>query len=112
MNTLGDVRISDGRRPTASPLERTVPVVEVKGVPTDPVDGHFEPDHGVGHRRTSLFDALGRWASRKYSLVPRETQYPPGRSTDEVREQNAAQMSGSELTAQAAALRQLNRPTR
>ena len=43
----------------------------------------------------SLFDALGRWASRKYSLVPRETQYPPGRSTDEVREQNAAQMSGS-----------------
>lgn len=112
VNTLGTVQIEDGKSPDGTPKERTVPVVDIAGVPTDPVNGHLNLTTVSVTDGLSLFDAVSRWASRSYSLVPRESQYPPGKSNDDVRQQNAAQMSGSELTAQAAALRQLHRPTR
>jgi len=112
VNTLGTVQIEDGKSPDGKPKERTVPVVEIAGVPTDKTDGHLNLTTVSVTDGLSLFDAISRWASRSYSLAPRETQYPPGKTNDQVREQNKAQMSGSELTAQAAALRQLNRPTK
>ncbi len=112
VNTLGTVTLVDGKGADGKPVERTVPVVDVKGVPTDPVNGHLNLTTVSVTDGLTLFDALSRWASRSYSLAPRESQFPPGQSNDEVRQQNKAQMSGSELTAQAAALRQLHRPTK
>ncbi|MFT4200393.1 MAG: PDZ domain-containing protein [Gordonia sp. (in: high G+C Gram-positive bacteria)] len=112
VNTLGKVDIDDGKTPDGKEKTREVPVVDISGVPVDPTDGHLNLTTVSVTDGLSLFDALSRWASRSYSLVPREQQYPPGQSNDEVKEQNAAQMSGSELTAQAAALRQVHRPTK
>ncbi|MFT3900713.1 MAG: PDZ domain-containing protein [Gordonia sp. (in: high G+C Gram-positive bacteria)] len=112
VNTLGNVEISDGKAPDGKKLERTVPVVDIQGVPTDPTNGHLNLTTVSVTDDIRLFDALSLWASREYSLTPRESQYPPGRSREQVKERNTAQMTGSELTAQAAALRQVHRPTK
>ncbi|WP_245548398.1 YlbL family protein [Gordonia araii] len=112
VNTLDTVKIADGKGPDGKEKLKSVPVVDITGVPTDRTDGHLNLTTVSVTDGLSLFDALSMWASRRYALAPRESQYPPGQSTDQVRKQNAAQMTGSELTAQAAALRQINRPTK
>ncbi|WP_301546737.1 PDZ domain-containing protein [Gordonia sp. X0973] len=112
VNTLSTVEVAAGKLPDGKVKTRPVPVVDIQGVPTDPTDGHLNLTTVSVSDGLSLFDALSRWVSRTETLVPRESQYPPGQSNQQVREQNNAQMSGSEQTAQAAALRQLNRPTK
>ena len=52
------------------------------------------------------------WLSGRYTVQPREQIFPPDQTTEQVQEQNQQQMSGSESTATAAALRHLDRPTK
>jgi PDZ domain-containing protein len=59
----------------------------------------------------TLFEALGKWMSSSYELQPRESYFPPDRSDDEVRQENQAQMSGSEDNAVLAAWNYLKLPT-
>ncbi len=58
----------------------------------------------------TLFGALGLWASDNYSLVPREEQFPPDKTEDQVRQENAKSFSDSQSLSEIAALRFLKYP--
>ncbi|NDK89514.1 PDZ domain-containing protein [Gordonia desulfuricans] len=90
---------------------REVPVVEITGTQVDKTDGHLNLTTVGVSDGLSLFQAIGMWMSGTYSVQPRETVYPPGQTTEQTRQQNLDQMSNSESTATAAALRFLQRPT-
>ncbi|MGW0037551.1 YlbL family protein [Gordonia sp. NPDC003376] len=90
---------------------REVPVVEIRGTQVDKADGHLNLTTVGVTDGLSLFQAIGMWMSGTYSVQPRETVYPPGQTTEQTRQQNLDQMSNSESTATAAALRFLQRPT-
>ncbi|MFW0789100.1 PDZ domain-containing protein [Gordonia sp. CPCC 205333] len=116
VNTLSDVTVADPAPGQAGKDGKTVqkqePVVMISGAELDKTDGHLNLTTVSVYDGLSLFDALGKWVSGRYALEPREQVYPPGQSNQEVREQNAVQMTDSEANAQAAALRYLHRPTK
>ena len=56
----------------------------------------------------TLFGALGLWITGRYTLVPREEQFPPDKTVDEVREENAKLFTDSQSASEIAALRWLN----
>ncbi|AZG48592.1 YlbL family protein [Gordonia insulae] len=87
-------------------------VVDITGVPTDPTTGNLNLTTVSVTDGMSLFQALGMWLSGTYTLEPRDRLFPPDRTPDEVREQNQQDMTGSEDSATAAALRYLDRPTK
>lgn len=60
--------------------------------------------------RLPLFAALGLWAEGDYALVPREDQFPPDKTVEEVNEQNAQLFAESQSAAEIAALRSLKYP--
>ncbi|MDY6809806.1 MAG: PDZ domain-containing protein [Actinomycetota bacterium] len=88
------------------------PVVDITGVPTDPTTGNLNLTTVSVTDGMSLFQALGMWMSGTYSLEPRVRLFPPDQTPDQVREQNQQEMTGSEDSATAAALRYLDRPTK
>lgn len=106
VNTLGSVDIRSGDA-TAKKS-----VVDITGVPTDPTTGHLNLTTVSVTDGMSLFQALGMWFSGTYTLEPRDRVFPPDQTPDQVRERNAADMTGSEDSATVAALRFLNRPTK
>lgn len=106
LNTLGTTKVKEK---DGAVVEREV--VQIEGVPTDPTTGNLDLTTVSVRDGFSLFDALGMWLSGDYSLTPRDQVYPPDRTTEEVLQENADQMTGSEGNATAAALRQLGRPT-
>ncbi|NMO01897.1 PDZ domain-containing protein [Gordonia sp. TBRC 11910] len=111
VNTLGDVTIDEqGKDGKVVASERQV--VDITGAQLDKTDGHLNLTTVSVYDGLNLFDALSKWASGRYTLEPREQVYPPGQSNQQVRDANAAQMSGSEAAAQAAALSYLHRPTK
>lgn len=59
----------------------------------------------------TLFEALGLWGSGSYALAPREVYYPPTKSVEDVRSEQANLMMNSEENATAAALGYLRMPT-
>ncbi|MGC4933728.1 YlbL family protein [Gordonia sp. DT30] len=101
VNTLGNIELDN----------RELPVVDISGAPTQHTDGHLNLTTVSVTDGLSLFQAIGMWMSGTYSVQPRETVFPPNQSTEETQQQNVEDMSNSESTAQAAALRYLNRPT-
>ncbi len=105
LNTLGTTKVEDD----GAVVERKV--VQIDGAPTDPTTGHLNLTTVSVRDGISLFDALGMWVSGTYSLTPRDQVYPPDRTTEQVQEENAQQMTGSEENATVAALRYLDRPT-
>ena len=56
-------------------------------------------------RSVRIFDAIAGFVDDDVMVVPRESVYPEGESTDESREQGAAQLTSSKDTSRAAALR-------
>ncbi len=56
-------------------------------------------------RSVRIFDAIAGFVDDDVMVVPRESVYPEGESTDETREQGAAQLTSSKDTSRAAALR-------
>ena len=105
LNTLGTAKVEDD----GEVVERRV--VQIDGVPTEPADGRLDLTTVSVHDGLTLFSALGKWMSGTYSVTPRDEVYPPDRTTEEVRQENTAQMVGAEENATAAALRYLGRPT-
>ncbi|MEE4021791.1 PDZ domain-containing protein [Gordonia sp. PKS22-38] len=88
------------------------PVVDIAGVPTDPTTGNLNLTTVSVTDGMSLFQALGMWMSGTYSIEPRDRLFPPDQTPDQVRERNQQEMTGSEESATAAALRYLDRPTK
>jgi PDZ domain-containing protein len=58
----------------------------------------------------TLFGALGLWASGNFSLVPREEQFPPGKTVEEVQQENAKSFEDSQSLSEIVALRYLKYP--
>lgn len=57
-----------------------------------------------------LFQALGLWATGDYALAPREDYYPPDKSVDQVRAEDAQAFRDSQSSAEIAALNHLGYP--
>ncbi|HET8657907.1 MAG TPA: PDZ domain-containing protein [Micromonosporaceae bacterium] len=58
----------------------------------------------------NLIDAVRGWFSGRTAVVPRELVYPPGRTAEEVDQENAKQFEASQTSAETAALRRLGYP--
>jgi PDZ domain-containing protein len=58
-----------------------------------------------------LFEALGLWATGRYALAPREDYFPPDKTVDEVKEQDAQAFRDSQSAAEIASLRFLDYPS-
>lgn len=89
---------------------REVPVIEVTGREADETTGSLRMTTVAVRDRLTLLDAMRYWLDPAQVVVPRDQVFPPDRSRDEVRESNAAEMVGSENSAEAAAYRYLGIP--
>ena len=88
------------------------PVVAVDGTPTYPTAGHLNMTTVAVNDGVTALSALGFWLAPDRRLVPRDTVYPPGQTTEQVDEQNTQQFAASETNAELAAMAQLALPTR
>lgn len=57
-----------------------------------------------------LFEALGLWATGRYALAPREDYFPPDKTVEQVKEQDAQAFRDSQSAAEIASLRFLGYP--
>ena len=87
-------------------------VVTVDGLPTFPTSGHLNMTTVAVTDRMTLVDVLRAWAAGERQVVPRSVIFPPGKSDDQVREENTQQFASSETNAEVAAMTQLGLPTR
>ena len=90
----------------------SVPIVEVSGREADETSGTLLMTTVAVRDRLTLVDAMRFWLDPVQVVVPRDQVFPPERSRDEVRQSNAAEMVGSENSAEAAAYRHLGIPMR
>jgi Lon-like protease len=97
-DTLGDV---DGK-----------PVVAVDGLQVFPTSGHLNMTTVSVTDRITLFNALGFWAAGDRRLVPRDQVFAPGKTEEQVEQENADAFAASEANAEIAALTKLAVPTR
>lgn len=58
-----------------------------------------------------LFAALGLWGQGEYALIPREDQFPPNLSVEQVNKQNAEMFAESQSAAEISALSYLKYPS-
>jgi PDZ domain-containing protein len=58
----------------------------------------------------TLFGALGLWATGTFTLVPREEQFPPDQTVEQVQARNAKDFKDSQSASEVAALRHLGYP--
>lgn len=87
-------------------------VVSIEGTPTFPTAGNLNMTTISVAGRITALEALGLWLRADRRLVPRDTVFPPGLSSEEVDRRNAEQFSASETNAELAALTLLALPTR
>lgn len=92
-NTLGEV---DGQ-----------PVIVIEGRQTFPTDGQLDLTTVGVQSQLTLVTALRGWFAQDLAVVPREVVFPPGRSDEQVQEQNAELMRESQNSAVTAAAREL-----
>jgi PDZ domain-containing protein len=102
VNTLGDLKDSSNGK--------MVDVVAIGGAPLDPTTGNLNLTTVSVTSNLTLFQAIGLWFSGDDELQPRDRVYPPGKSNEEVDQENKQQMTGSENSATLAALNYLGRP--
>jgi PDZ domain-containing protein len=88
------------------------PVVTVDGLPTFPTTGHLNMTTVAVSDRLTFVDVLRAWASGARQVVPRSVVFAPGKSDDQVREENTQQFATSETNAELAAMAELAIPTR
>jgi Lon-like protease len=87
-------------------------VVTVEGLPTFPTSGHLNMTTVAVTDRLTLVDVLRAWAAGERQVVPRTQIFPPGKSDDQVRDENTQQFATSESNAELAAMTELAIPTR
>ena len=86
-------------------------LITVSGRTTYPAKGTLDMTtvevFGGPGRRLSLAQVLRSWVSRTQAVVPVEQVFPPGQTSQQVKTENAAEMSESQQDATAAGLREL-----
>jgi Lon-like protease len=87
-------------------------VVTVDGLPTFPTSGHLNMTTVAVSDRLTFVDVLRAWVSGARQVVPRSQIFPPGKTDDQVRDENTQQFASSETNAEVAAMTQLAIPTR
>ena len=85
-------------------------VVDIQGVATHPTTGHLNMTTVTQRDGLTLGEALTLWFSGREQLMPRDLVYPPGKSREEVDEDNDADFQASEQSAEYAALGYLRYP--
>jgi PDZ domain-containing protein len=85
-------------------------VVDIEGAPTHPTTGHLNMTTVSQRDSLTLGEALALWFSGREQLVPRDLVYPPGKSQQEVDEDNNADFKESEQSAEYAAVGYLSYP--
>ena len=85
-------------------------VVEIDGQTTYPTDGQLNMTTVSVSDDITMFDALGKWVSGRYAIVPREEIFPPTKTEEQVEQENAQAFQDSETNAEAAALDHLGYP--
>ncbi len=88
------------------------PVVAVEGLPTYPTSGHLNMTTVAVSDRLTFPQMLRAWVASGRQVVPRAQIFPPGKTDDEVREENTQQFATSETNAELAAMTELGIPTR
>ncbi|WP_010541974.1 YlbL family protein [Dietzia alimentaria] len=104
-DTLGEVEVE-----SEEGIPEIVPVIEVTGREAGETTGSLRMTTVAVRDRLTLLDAMRFWLDPAQVVIPRDQVFPPDRSRDEVQESNAAQMVGSENSAEAAAYRHLGIP--
>jgi PDZ domain-containing protein len=88
----------------------TTRLISISGATTYQPEGQLDMTtvqvFGGPGRRLGLPDVLWSWVSRERAVVPEEQVFPPGQTQQQVKTENAAEMSGSQETATAAGLRE------
>jgi Lon-like protease len=86
-------------------------LITVSGRPTYPARGKLDMTtvevFGGPGRRLSLAQVMRSWVSPSRAVVPVEQVFPPGQTPQQVKTENAAEMSQSQQDATAAGLREL-----
>jgi Lon-like protease len=89
-------------------------LIQISGARTYPTDGHLNfvtvAYQGGPGNRIDLFTALRGWLDPDVAIVPEETIFPKDESTKQVERQNTLEMTNSQESATAAALRELRLP--
>ncbi|MCL2585468.1 MAG: PDZ domain-containing protein [Streptosporangiales bacterium] len=106
-----------GPGPTLNTLGKDAsgkPLLTVSGHRTYPTTGHLNmvtvSYMGGPGMNINIFQALQSWLSSDEAVVPESELFPPGQSAKETQQQDTAQMTGSQQTAQAAAFSTLHIP--
>ncbi len=86
-------------------------VVDIQGTPTRTTSGHLNMTTVSQRDGLTLGEALALWLSGREQLMPRDLVYPPGKSREEVDEDNDAEFRTSEQSAEYAALGYLRYPS-
>ncbi len=95
-DTLGEV---DGKQ-----------VVSVVGRPTYPTSGHLNLTTVAVTDDLSALTALRFWVDPRREVVPRAAIYPPGKTDEQIEQENTQQFTDSETRAEVAALSYLKQP--
>lgn len=85
-------------------------VVDIQGTTTHPTTGHLNMTTVSQRDGLTLGEALALWLSGREQLMPRDLVYPPGKSREEVDDDNDADFRASEQSAEYAALGYLRYP--
>jgi Lon-like protease len=87
-------------------------IIQISGTPVRKTNGHLNLTTVSVRDRLDLITAFYGWWDRKRSVVPREDVFPPGKSEQEVQQQNTEQFTESQSSAEYAALGELGYGTR
>jgi Lon-like protease len=87
-------------------------VVTVSGRPAYPTTGHLQMTTVGVTDNLKVLNALSAWLNPHEELVPRSAIYPPGKSDQQVEQENTAQFTDSENDAEVAALTFLREPVK
>lgn len=91
------------------------PLIQISGAKTYPTNGHLNfvtvAYQGGPGNRIDLFTALRGWLDPHVAVIPEETIFPKNVPTKKVEQENTEEMTDSQESATAAAMRELHLPT-
>lgn len=114
-DTLGRVEVPAGTEEGGMPTDddqhtEIKPVVEITGAVPDETTGIFDMTTVAVRQNLTFGDAVRLWLDPHQQVVPRDQVFPPDRTQEQVDQQNADLMVGSENSAAQAAFRHLKLP--